>query len=192
MGREFELKYAATPAQQQAVAAALEPLAVTEMATTYYDTPAGELSARKLTLRRRLENGVSICTLKTPAGGFGRGEWDMEADSIQDAAEALCRQSGQTALSELLAHGLTAVCGARFTRRAAVVTLPEAVVEVALDRGVLTGGGRELPLCEIEVELKSGSEAAAEAYARALAGRYGLRPEEKSKFRRAMTLAAGG
>ena len=46
-------------------------------------------------------------------------------------------------------------------------------------------------LCEVEVELKSGSEAAAIALARELADNYGLKEENKSKFRRAMDLAQG-
>ena len=63
--------------------------------------------------------------------------------------------------------------------------------ELALDRGVLLGGNREQALCEVEVELKSGTDAAAIVLAQALAARYDLKSESKSKFRRAMNLAAG-
>ena len=73
MGREIELKYAALSPQQEALRAAFpgswQSIA---METTYYDTPAGELSARRITLRRRMENGVSVCTVKTPAPGGAR------------------------------------------------------------------------------------------------------------------------
>ena len=65
------------------------------------------------------------------------------------------------------------------------------MLEVALDRGILTGGGREIPLCEAEVELKSGFDADADRYAADLAQTYGLIPESKSKFRRAMDLVQG-
>ena len=64
-------------------------------------------------------------------------------------------------------------------------------MEIALDEGVLLGGGRELPIREVEVELKSGSEEAAVAFAKELAAAYGLLPENKSKFRRAQMLAKG-
>ena len=64
-------------------------------------------------------------------------------------------------------------------------------VELALDQGVLTGGNRELPLLEVEVECKSGSERAAAAFAQALANKYGLQPEAASKYRRALDLAQG-
>ena len=74
-------------------------------------------------------------------------------------------------------------------RRAAA--LMGAAVELALDAGVLLGGGREAALCEVEVELKSGTEKAVSAYGEWLAGEFGLVPEKKSKFRRALALAEG-
>ena len=67
--------------------------------------------------------------------------------------------------------------------------LDNCTLELALDRGVLLGGNQEEPLCEVEVELKSGPEAAAVAFAALLADKFGLIPEEKSKFRRALALA---
>ena len=61
-------------------------------------------------------------------------------------------------------------------------------MELALDQGILFSGEEEIPLCEIEVELKSGSREAADDFARQLADIYGLQPEEKSKFARALSL----
>ena len=91
----------------------------------------------------------------------------------------------------LTAGGLTDVCGARFTRLAASLEVPGATVELALDQGVLIGNGKELPFAEVEVELKEGTDETAAAFARALAQEYGLIPEAKSKFARAMALAMG-
>ena len=51
------------------------------------------------------------------------------------------------------------------------------------------GGGRERSFCEVEVELKAGSEGAAVAFARSLAEQFGLTPEPKSKLQRALELA---
>lgn len=191
MGKEFELKFAATPAQQDAIAAALGSFAPISMETTYFDTPEGALSARRITLRRRLENGQSVCTVKTPAEGGARGEWETECDDIMVAVPVLCKLGCPIALPQLTKCGLSPICGARFTRLAKTVELKKCVVEIALDRGVLTGGNREIPLCEVEVELKSGCCEDAVAYANALAEKYGLVPEERSKFRRALQLARG-
>ena len=193
MGIEFELKYAAAPETQAQIRAFLgEDFREYAMETTYYDTPGGALSARHWTLRRRLENGLSVCTLKTPAGDMGRGEWDCEADSIEEAIPILCKLSGQTELAALTAHGVTPTCGARFTRLAWSVEWNGSELEVSLDAGVLTGGGSALPLCEVEVELKSGAREDAVSFANMLAEKSPLTPEPRSKFRRALDLADEG
>ena len=191
MGREFELKYRATPPQQAALRAAFGDFAVTEMETTYYDTADGAMSARKITLRRRLESGRSICTVKTPAHGGGRGEWETECDDILAAIPVLCQLGCAEDLDALTKNGLVAVCGARFTRLHKEITVGTDILELALDAGCLLGGGKEMPLCEVELELKQGREESAAAYAAALAFKFGLIPEGKSKFRRALDLAKG-
>ena len=85
MGVELELKYKADETALQSINAAFpEPGVTLQMETVYYDTPDGALSAKHYTLRKRLENGVSVCTLKTPAKQ-GRNEWETECDNIQDA-----------------------------------------------------------------------------------------------------------
>lgn len=191
MGREFELKFSATPLQQAALASRLGEFSVITMETTYYDTPDRALSDRRITLRRRLENDRSVCTLKTPTDGVGRGEWEVEREEITQAIDELCKLSQWDGLPDLLTSGLEPVCGACFTRQAKTIDLEGGSVELALDQGILLGGGRELPLCEVEVELKSGSEDAAVDFAKALSREFGLKPEKKSKFRRALALARG-
>ncbi len=191
MGREFELKYAADAAAFAALGEKWSDFAVISMETTYFDTPAGDLSAQHITLRRRMENGISVCTVKTPDGTHGRGEWELEENDIAVAIPMLCKLGAPAELLVLTQKGVEISCGARFTRRAKLIELPGCTVEIALDEGVLLGSGKELPLREVEVELKSGSEAVATAYAQALAAMYGLIPEEKSKFARAQKLAKG-
>lgn len=192
MGTEFELKFLATPqALQDAEKNLAGPRQRFSMETTYYDNAAGQLSDRFWTLRRRFENGVSVCTLKTPAPRGGRKETELECDSIQEAIPELCKLSGFPELLTLTADGVIPVCGAKFERTAITVTLPDCTVEVALDQGILFGGGKQIPLCELEVELKSGSRDAAIAYARTLAFSYRLTREYDSKFRRALALAKG-
>jgi len=189
MGLEFELKYQATPAQQAAVRARFSELWQTiTMETTYYDTPEDTLSTRRYTLRKRLENGISVCTLKTPAAGFGRCEWEVLSDSIESAIPELCKLSRLEGLPQLLSPGVQPICGARFTRYAATVKTAEAVVELALDSGILFAETAQVPLCEIEIELKSGSQDAAVTFAKALAKEYGLTIQPKSKFKRALDL----
>ena len=188
MGREFELKYRADAeilAAIEKVYTGFEPIS---METTYYNTPDGELGKRRWTLRRRFENGISVCTLKTPGTGGSCGEWEMEEDEILKAIPHLIADGAPEELAALTANGIIESCAARFTRRACKIALEEGVVELALDSGSLMGGGRELPFAEVEVELKAGSEAAAVAFAQSLAEKFGLTPEPKSKLQRALEL----
>ena len=191
MGREFELKFAASEVAFRALEEKWEDFTVISMETTYYDTANGDLSARHITLRRRMENAVSVCTVKTPIGGHGRGEWELECDDIHAAIPQLCTLGATEELLALTCGGIVPVCGAKFNRKAKLLVLEKCAVEIALDQGVLLGGNRQLPIREVEVELKDGSEEAAVAFAAELAKEYGLTPENKSKFHRAQLLSKG-
>lgn len=189
MGREFELKYAATAADLEILKGKYPHLFPISMETTYYDSPDGTLGRMHWTLRRRMENGRSVCTLKTPMPDGSRGEWEVECGDILEAVEPLCAAGAPLQLVALTIGGVMEVCGARFTRLAGFVEIPGGAVELALDTGVLTGGGKELPFTEVEVELKEGTEEAAMAFAKELARELNLRPEPKSKVARARKLA---
>lgn len=189
MGIEFELKFRATPLQQVLLMKKFPQESRSfAMETVYYDTPDSALSRRAYTLRRRMENEISVCTLKVPSGTYGRGEFEVNCPTIEAAIPELCKLSGITDLPALLEKGIVPICGAKFTRIAKTVVLPACTVELALDSGILSGGGKEIPLCEVEVELKEGKPEAAVAFAKQLAAEYALVPEFKSKFARARAL----
>ena len=183
MGQEFELKFAAGRETLARIRARYGPGEAVSMETTYYDTPDGLLSRQGITLRRRLENGVPICTVKTPARDGVRGEWECAADDLSEAIPRLLGLGAPPVLGELTE--VRPICAARFTR--IVCPLPGA--ELALDQGVLTGGGREEPFGEVEVEQKSGSREQTTRLAREIAREFSLLPQPKSKFRRALALA---
>lgn len=188
MGREFELKYRSDASALAAIREEFGEFTSISMETTYYDTPAGDLGRMCWTLRRRFENGISVCTVKTPAVDGGRGEWELPCDDIYAAIAPLVAQGAPEQLAQLAKNGLEAVCAARFTRLARTLELPGAQAELALDAGVLLGGGEELPFTEVEVERKSGSEMLVAAWASTLAERYCLTPEPRSKVQRALAL----
>ena len=189
MGREFELKYRANPEQIAAIREKYGDFTSISMETAYYDTFDGKLLNRRWTLRRRLENGKSVCTLKIPLEDGSRGEWEVEAPGLMTGVPMLCKQGAPMDLMVLTVNGIKEVCGARFSRLAKTVQLEGCTVEIALDQGVLTGRGKEQALCEVEVELKAGDDAAAVDFARVLAAQFALEPEKDSKYRRALILA---
>ena len=188
MGREFELKFAATALDHEALRTRFPNLSPINMETTYYDTPQRLMASRRETLRRRYENGVAVFALKTYLPDGSHGEWETEAASFPEAMEKL-RAMGAPNLPDI--DTLVPICGAAFTRSCCLIDVDGGKVELALDQGVLMGAGREIPLCEVEVELKAGSEEALTAFAESLAAELGLKPEYKSKVARARQLADG-
>ena len=189
MGRELELKFAASSETLDAMEEKYAPLTPITMHTRYFDTPHQAFRERRWTLRLRLENGRPICTLKTRLSDGSRGEYETESGDIVSAIPALLEQGAPAELEELAREGLEEVCGARFTRLARIIDVPGGRVELALDRGEFTGGGRTLPFTEAEAELKAGPDEVLMDFGRGLAAEFSLREEPRSKIQRAMALA---
>ena len=189
MGSEYELKFQADPRILEDVLRSF-PGEIREyaMETTYYDTPDGAFSRLYYTLRRRMENGKSVCTLKTPGEGGAREEWEVLCPDIREALPQI-QALGAPAIPT---GEISPICGAKFLRRTKMLTYNHSTAELACDLGILTGGGKEQGLCEIEIELKSGSRQDINALGRELAERFSLRMEPDSKFARAQRLYKGG
>ena len=190
MGTEFELKYAASAEDLEVLKKRFPNLQPISMETTYYDNIQGDFSRLKWTFRRRMENGISVCTLKTPGVGLARAEFETVCGDLLEAVPVLIEQGAPQELAALVSGGIVPSCGARFTRLAGRLELPGCIAELALDQGVLIGGGKELPFTEVELELKDGSQEVLVAFAADLADELGLKPEHKSKVSRARRVAA--
>ena len=199
MGTETEIKLEVT--SQEQLDRALEdlrrkaclagPFLPTQMQTVYYDTAQCILSRKRWTLRLRKEGDVSVATLKIPLSGQGglsvRGEWQCRAGSIEEAIPGLLQAGAPAHLCQLLdGEELQPLCGARFTRQAAPLCFPDgSQAELAVDKGVLTGSGREQEFCEVELELLAGAPEAMTQLADYLARTYQMAGQPLSKFARA-------
>ena len=190
MGREFELKFRSDADKIASIKEKYGNFTTISMETTYYDTSDRKLSERHCTLRRRMENEISVCTYKCPHKDGGRGEWEVEAANIEEGVTRLCQAGAGKEILYAAAAGLVEVCGARFTRLAAPLEVPGAAVELALDQGVLVNGEKEEPFAELEVELKRGFREEADIIGLLLSQAYGLEVENKSKFQRSKELGA--
>lgn len=199
MGTELEYKLA-VPSEALLEQILFDPLVaqvrqenyrLLNMATIYYDTPDRRLKTLRWTLRLRQENSDLMATLKTPGQGRVRGEWACPAPNIHEAIPALLEQGAPLELTGILEdQPLEPVCAAQYTRRAANLAFADGTVcELCGDVGLLAGGGKEEPLCEVELELKEGSAETVAAFSQELMERFALKEEPLSKFVRAAALA---
>lgn len=166
------------------------PYAYIRMRTTYYDTEDGFLEKRRWMLRLRTEDGRSVVTMKTPGEGYTRGEWEVESEYLDEALSKLAALGAPQELASLQPDALAPICGASFTRITAELRLTDdTACMICGDVGDLTGGGRTALLCELELELKQGNEAALTAFAQELMDTYCLSEQPLSKLQRARALA---
>jgi triphosphatase len=192
MDREIELKFLLPP---EAAVLALTLLkgegAVRQLDATYFDTPDHALRKAGFGLRVRDGEGGRKQTLKSASAGgvFSRGEWEEAIAGPGPDRDALARTPAAAMLD---GEALAPVFTTRVERTVRLVRVGEAVIEAALDRGELSAEGRRAPVCELELELKSGPARALFDLARDLAKRVPLRLSLVSKAERGYGLALGG
>jgi triphosphatase len=198
---EVEVKFAA---DADGLAAALvSPLLKTEgaspakkLVSVYFDTPDWALKKHKIALRvRRAGRAAPVMTLKWPlqAAGdiFTRGEIEIRGAKMDpdlslfppEVAEGLRQIIGEAALE--------AKYETRINRVARLLNRGGARIEVAFDDGTIRAGERELPLREVELELKSGPPQALYDFAAILAAALPLRLDAMSKAERASHFCLG-
>jgi inorganic triphosphatase YgiF len=161
--------------------------------TTYYDTPKGELRRSGYSLRVREKGGRRVQTVKhrgADAGGFStRPEWESRIDGDALDFEAL----KATPVGEILSRRdmkkrLETVSETRVERTTWDVARSGAEIELILDEGEVEAGGATEPLCEVELELKSGDRIDLFALACEMSRSLGLRMGVLSKSERGFRL----
>jgi inorganic triphosphatase YgiF len=191
---EIELKLELTPDDADALEAADlfggKPK-VTQLCSTYFDTPEQGVKQAGFSLRIRRSGRKRVETVKAngadAAGLFARPEWERKVKS--DAP----RLDESTPLAAALgdkADRLRAIFRIDVTRQAWKVAANGAVVEIVLDRGTIVAGDREAPICEVEIELKDGPHAALFALARKIDAIVPVRLGVLSKGQRGYRLLA--
>ncbi len=164
------------------------------LAATYYDTPALDLWQRRIALRVRRERGRWVQTVKgggSAASGLHRR---LEIDSLLVDGQPDLSRLPQHPVTRILrsrkvAEGLVPIFHTEITRSLRLLEpAPGVCIEAAIDRGTLRSGRRRRPLCEIELELKSGPVTALFDLARQLALRIPVALEHRSKAQRGYVL----
>ncbi|MFI4965194.1 MAG: CHAD domain-containing protein [Caulobacterales bacterium] len=185
--REIELKFACGPDDLAAVMAAA-PAGddeTRELISVYFDTPDLALQKAGASLRVREHRGKRVQTLK-------RGE-GLVREEHEAPIEGLSPDPALEPLPSLLPEGasLRPAFNVRVSRRQRTVRYRDAEIEMALDQGEVTGGDRRSPICELELELKSGPPAALFALARELSAAAPLYLAFDSKAARGQALLSG-
>lgn len=169
------------------------------MHATYYDTVDGDVLALRGGLRRREENGLSVCSLKLEVevsdGKATREEYEVACDDIRQALELLPEAGAPRDVCEMLAgKELKVNCETEFDRRAFSLAVGAQgaadafEAELAFDEGVLRRDGCEQEFREMELEHKDGSLDAFNAFALDIQDAAHLTPQPLSKLARAMSV----
>lgn len=162
--------------------------------TLYFDTPDGALLREGVALRVRRIGRHWVQTVKGGGGAVGGLHRREEAEApvarpwpemAKVPADLLAGALGRSATWERLG----VVFETRFDRLARAVHMTSGtIVEVAFDRGSVIAGSSEAPICEVELELKSGATTELLAMARAVV-REGGWLDDTSKAARGYRLA---
>jgi triphosphatase len=168
------------------------PKRATEL-SVYFDTEKHKLRKHGLMLRVRRIGNRYLQTIKADghAGPFERGEWESEiADGEPDLS--LARKTPlKPIMSRKLRRQLKPIFETRVHRTVYSIANRGHLTELTIDKGKIDSGGSSLPLCELELELKSGNEAELFGVARKLIRELPAQLTLKSKSQRGYELIDG-
>ena len=152
--REIELKFLCARDDFAAVLAAAPegPETRRDYVSIYYDTADQALARRQATLRVRETRGRRVQTLKLGAG-ISREEHEIPVVSMQPDPD---HGPLKVLLDARELSDLSPAFEVHVTRIARVFSYGSAQIELALDEGEVRSGRRAAPICEVELELKSG------------------------------------
>lgn len=197
---EIELKFQVPAARADALERAVATANATSvpLRATYFDTEDRRLAAAGLALRVRKEGRRWVQTLK----GAGDGLWQRLEHEVPRQFAAGAQPLADPALHDHTPAGdalraalgdgvLLPIYGTEVTRTRRLLRGKGCVAELALDRGALRAGDRRWPLCELELELKSGDAAALVELAARWVQRFGLTLDVRTKAERGERLARG-
>lgn len=198
---ELELKFSIDKEQLSSLSKGLRAhgARTVHLNAQYYDTADFQLARHGLSLRLRKEGRGWIQTLKAEgAHAIARLEYNVAAEAAPGASpELMLSRHDGTPAGEALRQALLGSRNARLVpchrtelaRQRCELDLPNGVVEVALDLGTVRAGSHKAPLCELELELKSGNTAALFDLAASWVRHGGLWLDTRSKSQRGVLLA---
>lgn len=200
MNIELEIKLAihdsAIPLLQQhpLLQRTIKPSEQRRLISTYFDTPDKQLRKQGFALRIRQDDEQYVQTLKGRAelqsGITARKEWEWPLPNFALDIKLIPLPELQKLFAKpkfIIDFGPQFVTD--FLRTTWDIQLCDnTVVEVALDRGLVSAGAQSTPIQEIELELKAGNPEVLKALGHLFAVELGLPVESRSKAARGFAL----
>jgi triphosphatase len=161
----------------------------------YFDTPKLELHPRKMALRLRRIKGRWLQTLKgggqVLAGLHQRSEWEVPVSRAVLDFSGLDPDVWDAHLPVALREKLKPVFITDFYRTSREISWQGAIIEVCMDHGEVKTTQHSTPICEVELELKSGEPRQLFELAQALLAIAPFELETVSKAEQGFRLIAG-
>ncbi len=167
--------------------------AVISMNARYYDTRELDLLARNYVVRIRKENGANVATLKKrhrelDSGVMVREEWNHEVPPNSRIKLSYFPEVEKELEGIVGSKELVEIVETDFIRRVLNVEFQGSQLEMAVDHGKIVSKGQEVPIMEVEIELKEGEAEAITGFMEEYLREYKLPIEMESKFRRGVDL----
>ena len=205
---EIELKYRVdSPAQYEQILkdswidnhAESEGREIVRMKAAYFDTEDHALINHNIALRIRSEGDRTLATLKWRDDDEGISGLYIRSEINIPVTDPTCffhpdpglfkeSAEGKDLLDIIDGKPLINVFDIIFTRNRIRIDYEQSILELALDEGVIVAGAKSIQLRELELEIYSGNKEDLLAVGKKIAGKYGLKPELKTKFTRGVEL----
>jgi triphosphatase len=158
--------------------------------SVYFDTDKHKLRKKGLMLRVRRIGNRYIQTIKAAGKSrlFERDEWESGIASAQPDLDLARGTALEALVGRKLRRRLKPMFETRVARTVYPLSSSTGEIEFTVDRGTIAAGDRSVPLCEIELELKRGSQAELFNVARKLMQAVPARLEFRSKSQRGYEL----
>ena len=166
------------------------------MDAVYFDTADMSLTEQGIAFRIRKEGSSYIGTLKWN-GSSENGMHKRQEINVPVSDDAAGTPDLNIFSQSEMSDVLEAIVGTRemrpimemdFVRRKARLDTGRSICEMSVDMGEVRAGGKKIPISELEIELFSGNEEDIIKIGEELSEKYGLKPENKSKFQRGYEL----
>ncbi len=168
------------------------------MEGAYFDTPSQVLRRNNVALRVRCEGSICFATIKWGGSKVTQGLHEhqevnvpVETDSclIAPPLDIFDESIDGRKMSDLIGdEKLEMLFETAVTRRRAKLHYGQSVMELAIDEGKVIATGKEAPILEMEIELYAGELGDIIKMTQIIADKYGLEPENRSKYARAIAL----